>query len=143
MHIFAFLAFFLFTQCALALGPEEQEFVGKVGKNTITLTFLNDPNFYAAASSPIPRCANEWIDDQDRLICDSKDKGDSSVIYVMEGKKPSRLFREARQLYKSLYPRGKVGIWNEKGVYSDNFYVCTQGCSKSVPEFFILITHGD
>ncbi|GAB2842934.1 hypothetical protein GCM10027277_07810 [Pseudoduganella ginsengisoli] len=83
------------------------------------------------------------MDDRGRLTCHSKDKGDSGVIYVVAEKKPSRLFNEARQLYKSLYPSGKVGTWNEKGVYSDNFYVCTQGCSKSVPEFFILITHGD
>lgn len=143
MRTITFLALFVFAQCAHALGPEEQEFVGVIGKRIVALKFLDDPNFYGAKIPRLSRCADEWVDDRGRLTCNADREGDSRVVYVMAEKKPSRIFKEARQLYKRLYPRGKVGIWNEKGVYSDDFYVCTRGCSKADPKFFVLITHGD
>jgi hypothetical protein len=131
-------ALFLLPQSASALGPEDQEFVGKLGRRIVTLTFKADPNLYSGQAKELNNCLYE----DDRIACSNGHSDKGQVIYV-RGTSASTQFHAARKLYIEIYPKKKIKQWNSEGVYMDDFYSCKTGCSGSVPRLFILISHGD
>ncbi len=137
MKILIFLILLISAQTANALGPEEQEFVGKLRNNRyVTLGFKSDPNIYGSGIKALSTCA--YLGDS--VVCSFD--GNKKIIYQL-GTKKSKKFSLASKLYNELYPNKKIRKWNSDGVYSDIFFECTEGCSANVPNFFILITHGD
>jgi hypothetical protein len=128
----------LASHAALAIGPEEMEFIGPLtGKRQVTLTFLSDPDLYGSGGKALARCKTDYT----RLDCVNA-RGGQPVSYAKGGKR-SPYFRQARRLFSKINPGAKAKVWSEKGSYGDDCFVCRSGCSPSVPTFFILITHGD
>ena len=117
---------------AYALGPEEQEFFGKVGDRIVALKFQDDPNVYSATdASRLARC----FDEGDRVVCsDRKSKGNESIY--LQSDWSSKQFAAARALYKNVHANEKTGELSR-------FFVCTAGCSTAIPKLLILITYGD
>ncbi|OOG36250.1 hypothetical protein B0E51_17985 [Rhodanobacter sp. C05] len=111
------------------------EFVGKLGRDHLVLEFKADPHIYGAINSKLAHCV------ADGTVIECR-RQEGEVIYS-QGVRNSRQFFAARALYREIYPKQKVGVWYEKGAYNDTFFVCAKGCSSSVPELFIQVTHGD
>ena len=136
---------FLAMQSAYAIGPEDVEFVGKIGHEKFYLGWRgvvldNPPGAYAGTYGNEMREFSVCNVEGSKLSCSDKMGEQPNVVYILGDNSNSAQFKTAINLYKEFYPEMKINKRNSEGVY---FFVCQKGCSAAVPPLLIMVSHGD